>query len=143
MRVAKIDLNPFGQALHMPFYSSHVRAGFAEPADDHVEALTDLNEHLIKHPGSTFFVRAGGKSMINAGIQDGGLMVVDSSITPKHDDIVIASIDGQLTCKFLDIELNALRSANPHYPPIMIAEGNQVQILGVVTNVINKLCNHS
>lgn len=141
MRVSKVEINPFGTSIHLPLFSSEVRAGFAEPADDHVEALMDLNEHLIKHPGSTFFVRAGGKSMINAGIQDGGLMIVDSSITPKHNDIVIASIDGQLTCKFIDTELNALRSANPHFPPIMISEGSQVQILGVVTNVINSLCN--
>lgn len=102
----------------------------------------DLNEHLIKHPGSTFFVRAGGKSMINAGIQDGGLMIVDSSMTPKHDDIVIASIDGQMTCKFIDTKLHALRSADPHFEPIPIREGNQVAVMGVVIYVVNKLCNH-
>jgi len=49
----------------------------------------DLNAHLIKHPSATFFVRAEGNSMVNAGVQDGVLMLVDCSLTPKQDDIVM------------------------------------------------------
>ena len=66
-------------------------------------------------------------------------MLVDCSLTPKHDDIVIAAVDRQMTCKFIDTKLNALRSANPHFEPILI---NQVEVMGVVIYVINKLCNH-
>ena len=80
--------------------------------------------------------------MVNAGIQDGALLLVDCSLTPNHDDIVIASIDGQMTCKFIDTTLHALRSANPHFEPIPIKEGNQVGVMGVVIDVVNKLCNH-
>ena len=142
MKVSRVDLASSGKPLHLPLYSTRVRAGFPSPADDYVEKTMDLNEHLIKHPSSTFFVKAEGNSMVNAGIQDGALMLVDCSLTPKHDDIVIASIDGELTCKFIDTKLNALRSANPHFEPILIKEGNQVEVMGVVIYVINKLCNH-
>ena len=142
MKVSRVELASSGKPLYLPLYSTRVRAGFPSPADDHIETAMDLNEHLIKHPSSTFFVKAEGNSMVNAGIQDGALMLVDCSLTPKHDDIVIASVDGELTCKFIDTKMNCLRSANPHFPPIMIAEGNQVEVMGVVIYVINKLCNH-
>jgi DNA polymerase V len=142
MKVSRVDLASSGKPLHLPLYSTRVRAGFPSPADDYIEKTMDLNEHLIKHPSSTFFVKAEGNSMVNAGIQDGALMLVDCSLTPKHDDIVIASIDGELTCKFIDTKLHALRSANPHFEPILIKEGNQVEVMGVVIYVINKLCNH-
>ena len=142
MRVSKVDINPDANPLHLPLFASRVRAGFPMPADDHIEKTMDLNEHLIKHPNQTFFVRAEGNSMVNAGIQDGALLLVDCALTPKHDDIVIASIDGQMTCKFIDTKLNALRSANPHFEPIPIKEGNQVEVMGVVIYVVNKLCDH-
>jgi DNA polymerase V len=142
MRVSKVNISPSGNPLHLPVFTSRVRAGFPMPADDHIEKPMDLNEHLIKHPNQTFFVRAEGNSMVNAGIQDGALLLVDCSLTPKHDDIVIASIDGEMTCKFIDTKLNALRSANPHFEPIPIKEGNQVELMGVVIYVVNKLCNH-
>jgi DNA polymerase V len=143
MRVSKVAINPVGDPLYLPLYSARVRAGLPTSVDDHIEKPMDLNEHLIKHPSATFFVRAEGNSMVNAGIQDGALMLVDCSLTPKDEDIVIASVDGELTCKFIDTKLHALRSANPHFPPIMIAEGSQVEVMGVVIYVINKLCNHS
>lgn len=142
MRVSRMHINPVGEPLYLPLFSSSVRAGFPSPADDHMEKTMDLNEYLIKHPSATFFVKAEGNSMVNAGIQDGAMMLVDCSLIPKHDDIVIASVDGQMTCKFIDTKLNALRSANPHFEPILIKEGNQVEVMGVVIYVINKLCNH-
>lgn len=77
------------------------------------------------------------RQMVNAGIQDGALLLVDCSLTPKHDDIVIASIDGQMTCKFIDTKLHALRSANPHFEPIPIKEGNQVEVVDAVIIVVN------
>ena len=142
MIVSRVDIDPIGEPLYLPLYSVRVRAGFPSPADDYIEKAMDLNAHLIKHPSATFFVRAEGNSMVNAGIQDGALMLVDCSLAPKHDDIVIASVDGQMTCKFIDTKLNALRSANPHFEPILIKEGSQVEMMGVVIYVINKLCNH-
>jgi len=71
MRVSTVDINPVGEPLYLPLYSARVRAGFPSPADDFIEKAMDLNAHLIKHSSATFFVRAEGNSMVNAGIQDG------------------------------------------------------------------------
>ena len=73
--------------------------GFPSPADDHMDTKLDLNEHLVKHPAATFFVRVTGDSMINAGIHDGDLLVVDRSLEPKIGKVVIAAVRGELTVK--------------------------------------------
>jgi DNA polymerase V len=143
MKVTLLDIAPTGPSLKLPLYSSRVPAGFPSPADDYLEQLLDLNTYLIKRPSSTFFVRAEGTSMVNAGILHNALLVVDRSLEAKHDDIVIAALDGQLTCKILDTKIRALRSANLSYPPMMISEGNEVDILGVVIHIINSPCTRS
>lgn len=124
-------------------YGVSVAAGFPSPADDYIEGSLDLNEHLIKSPSATFFAKASGTSMIGAGIMDGAILVVDRSVTPVQGDIVIAAIDGELTCKYLDIRGRALSSANPEFVPIPITEESGVQVMGVVMHVINRLCTHS
>lgn len=129
--------------LPLPLYSSRVPAGFPSPADDYLEGTLDLNEYLVKHPSSTFFARASGLSMVNAGIMDEALLVVDRSLDPQHEDIVIAIVNGELTCKILDLKTSLLRAANPSYPPIPLTEELDCIIQGVVTHVVNKLCSHS
>lgn len=125
----------------LPFYACKVQAGFPSPADDYMEGKLDLNKHLVKHPTATFFVRASGDSMINAGIHPGDILVVDRSLEPKHGKIVIAALDGQLTVKRLHKENKQtyLMPENDEYPPIKIEEGNEVLIWGVVTNVLHEL----
>lgn len=140
MIVTLVDINPAGSPLPLPLYSSRVPAGFPSPADDYLEKHLDLGSFLIKRPASTFFVRAEGTSMINAGILDKALLIVDRSLTPQHNDIVIAALDGQLTCKILDLKKRELRSANLSYLPMPIAEGNELEVLGVVIHVVNSLC---
>lgn len=126
----------------LPLYSCHVPAGFPSPADDYIEDSLDLNEYLVKHPSSTFFAKASGFSMVNAGILDKALLVVDRSLDPQHEDIVIAVINGELTCKILDLKDSVLRAANLDYPPIPISEEVDCIIQGVVTHVVNQLCTH-
>jgi len=92
-------------SLNLPLFSSRVQAGFPSPAADHLEASLDLNQHLIQHPASTFFVRASGNSMINAGIHNNDILVVDRSLEAKHGNIVIAALNGELTVKRLHIQL--------------------------------------
>lgn len=123
----------------IPLYSSAVPAGFPSPADDHIESLLDLNTHLIQNPSATFMVRAIGDSMIGAGIHSGDILIVDRSMTPISNKIVIAAVDGELTVKRLYIENNMmqLRSENPAYPPIHVQEEQETMIWGVVTNVIH------
>jgi len=123
-----------------PFYIFKVSAGFPSPADDHMDRKLDLNEHLIDSPSSSFFVRATGNSMIGAGICEGTLLVVDKSIEPKHNKIVIAVVDGEFTVKRLKKTANGyylLVPENPKYPPIKLNEDSY--IWGVVTSVINQV----
>jgi len=88
-------------SLKLPLFLSSVKAGFPSPADDFVETRLDLNEYLIDHPEATFFVRVSGDSMIRAGIHTGDILIVDRSLEPKNNDIVIAIIDGEFTVKRL------------------------------------------
>ena len=135
----------FKTSFKIPLFSSSVAAGFASPADDHLEAELDLNDYLIAHPSETFFVRAKGDSMQQAGIFDKDLLIVDRSLTPKDNDIVIAAVAGQLTVKRLVVKLGKpwLYPANPNYKPIPIKEGSELHVWGVVVHAIHKVSNLS
>jgi SOS-response transcriptional repressor LexA len=78
-----------------------VVAGFPSPAEQYLEPPLDLNELLVKRPAATYFVRVEGDSMIEAGIHDGDLLVVDRSLRPASGDVIIASVDGDFTVKTL------------------------------------------
>ena len=125
----------------LPLYASTVQAGFPSPADDYIEQQLDLNQHLIKHPTATFFVRAAGNSMVGAGIHSGDILIVDRSLNPKSGKIVIAAIDGQLTVKRLKKSSQGtyLVPENDEFDPIKIEENNDVIIWGVVTNVLHEV----
>ena len=129
------------KSCSLPLALSHVEAGFPSPADDYMEGTLDLNEHVIKHPSATYFVKASGDSMIGAGIFNGDLLIVDRSLEASSGKVVIAEVDGQLTVKRL-LKLNdsfSLQSENSSYPPIELQEGNEVVVWGVVTHVIHDL----
>jgi DNA polymerase V len=123
-----------------PLFLDSVSAGFPSPATDYLETKLDLNEYLIKHPAATFIVKASGLSMIDAGILSGDLLIVDRSVTPKNDNIVIASVFGDLTVKKLRKKGPNLFlvSANNEYPSIEVKEEMECFIWGVVTYVIHK-----
>lgn len=132
--------SPAAVPLKLPRFGHRVRAGFPSPADDYVEAWLDLNEHLIEHREATFFVQASGDSMTGAGIQEGNLLVVDRALEPRHGDIVIAVVDGELTVKRLEKRRGKIRliAENPAYAPIEFKDGQELVIWGVVTSVIQK-----
>ena len=123
-----------------PEFVDSVSAGFPSPATDYMENKLDLNEYLIKHPAATFIVKAKGTSMSDAGILSGDLLIVDRSIDPKSNDIVIASIFGDLTVKKLQKKENSLflLSANSDYPSIQVKEEMECFIWGVVTYIIHE-----
>ena len=123
-----------------PLFLDSVSAGFPSPATDYMENKLDLNEHLVKHPAATFIVKASGPSMIEAGISSGDLLIVDRSIIPKNNNIVIASVFGDLTVKKLHKKGSTLflLSANNQYPSIEIKEEMECFLWGVVTYVIHK-----
>jgi DNA polymerase V len=122
-------------------YGTPVSAGFPSPAEDYIEETLDLNQLLIKHPAATFFVRVAGESMIGAGIHDGDILVVDRSIEPAHNKIVVAAIDGNFTVKRLRIKNGEvfLIPENKDFSPILVNPENGVFIWGVVRHVIHSV----
>lgn len=122
----------------LPYYPIYVKAGFPSPAMDSIEERIDLNKILIKHPLSTFIVECTGDSMINAFIPPKAKLVVDRSIVPKTGDIVLAVVNGEFTVKFLKKnEHNCfLVPANSKYKDIKVTPEMEMQIWGVVTNII-------
>ena len=126
--------------INTPVFLDKVSAGFPSPATDYMENKLDLNEYLITHPAATFIVKASGSSMVNANIYSGDLLVVDRSITPKNNNIVIASIFGDLTVKKLKKKEKSffLVSANEEYPNIEVKEEMECFIWGVVTYIIHE-----
>ena len=125
------------EIIVLPLFSDLVQCGFPSPAADYVEQRIDLNELLVAHPSSTYFVKAAGESMIEAGISDGDLLVVDSSRTAEHGDIVIAAVEGEFTVKRLQlrptVQLNPMNSA---YSPIIVGSEDTLDVFGVVTFIV-------
>ena len=124
-----------------PLYMSAVPAGFPSPADDYIEGKLDLNSHLIKHPAATYFVRADGDSMIDAGIHHSDILIVDRALEPSGGSVVIAVIDGELTVKRLCKSGGKLLLVpdNRDYEPFHIDENMNFAIWGVVTAVTHDL----
>ena len=120
--------------FRIPLLNDSVSAGFPSPADDYTEENIDLNEHLISNPFSTFFLRVKGDSMINAGIKDKDLIIVDKSLIAKPGNIIIAMIDGEFTIKRLSIKNDELylKAENHNYPDFSFKNHIDVQIWGVV-----------
>ena len=127
--------------LVLPLFSSKVSAGFPSPADDYVEKTLDLNELLVQNPAATFFARAEGESMINAGIFPNDILVVDRSVEAVSGKIVVCALNGELTVKRLvrKQEQSLLKPENPNYPTIPLQAELELVIWGVVTRVIHSL----
>lgn len=124
----------------LPLYADKVAAGFPSPADDYVERRLSPGEYLIDNDDTTFFVRVKGDSMIEAGIFENDVLVVDRACTPQPGDIVLAVLDGEFTVKQLgrDREKPQLIPANPAYPVIDIKPGQSFEVRGVVTGSMRK-----
>jgi DNA polymerase V len=123
-----------------PFYLCKVPAGFPSPATDYMEEGLDLNEFLVQNKAATFLFRVQGDSMREAGIVDGDKVVVDRSVEPQHNHIVIAVIDGEFTIKRLHWTPSRieLRAENPAYRPMVIGADSQLEIWGVVVGVVRR-----
>jgi len=129
------------QKLFLPTMFATIHAGFPSPADDFIETKLDLNDYLIKHPAATYFIRVTGDSMTNAGIDNEDLLIVDRALQVYDGSIVIACVDGEFTLKRVKSINNELYLVpeNSRYYPIKIREEDNLQIFGVVKNVIKKL----
>ena len=118
-----------------------VSAGYPSPADDYLDGSLDLNQHLIKHPTATFFVRVAGESMREAGIHSGDVLIVDRALTPTDGSVIIAVVNGKLTVKRLSKRQGKLILVpeNNQYLPLPITETTAFEVWGVVTYVIHRV----
>ena len=125
--------------FRIPLYQTTVSAGFPSPAENDIEQTLNLNELLLPHPVSSFFLRVSGHSMIKAGIHNNDILIVDRSLPAVHGKIVIAVVDGELTVKRLYKQNNKIRllAENDAYPHIEISQETELHIWGVVTSVIH------
>ncbi|MFN5980477.1 MAG: LexA family protein, partial [Pseudanabaena sp.] len=127
--------------IRLPLFSSRVSAGFPSPADDLLESHLDLNRYLISQPAATFFMRFEGEPMLESGLQQGDLLIVDRSIEVTEQKIVVASVNGDLVIRRVSRNRRRLQllSENPNCQLISITEDTEFQIWGVVTYVIRAL----
>ena len=125
----------------LPLIQKSVPAGFPSPADDYIEKGIDLNQYLVQHPASTFFMRVSGVSMKDAGIHHGDLLIVDKSINPRPGSIVVAVLDGSFTLKKLTFKNDFLylEAENPAYQSIKVHHCQNLQIWGVAIYSIHDL----
>ncbi|HEX9981360.1 MAG TPA: translesion error-prone DNA polymerase V autoproteolytic subunit [Flavobacterium sp.] len=131
----------FESTLKIPFSEKGVPAGFPSPALDFMEGGIDLNKALSENPLATFYIRVDGNSMVNAGIDDKDVLVVDRSLNPKDGSIAICVIDGGFTVKRLRPKKDGmwLIPENPDFKQVKITAENDFQVWGIVTYVIKKI----
>ncbi len=148
MRLTRIHAGPvldfftpdFTTQLDLPLAGTAIAAGFPSPAEEYVEIALDLNKELIKHPSATFYAKVKGDSMVDAGIQDGDLLVIDKALEPKEGTVAVCYLDGEFTVKRLTVQEEGvyLMPANAEFKPIRITEENEFLVWGIVAYVIHK-----
>jgi DNA polymerase V len=117
-----------------------IHAGFPSPATDYMTQAIDLNKELVRHPAATFYGRVVGDSMIDAGVDEGDILVIDKALEARDGDMAVFFVDGEFTLKYIYIREDGivLKPANPRYPEIEITEGVDFKMWGVVTYIIKK-----
>lgn len=142
MTKMKIIKGEFGKSLALQL-SPAIKAGFPSPAEDYLHDSLDFNRDIIKNPEATFYGLVSGDSMIDAGIDDGDIAVIDRSAEPADGDIIVAFVNEEFTIKYLDLSHRdegyiELRPANPHYKPIRIDRLDEFKVWGVVVWTIKR-----
>lgn len=135
-----IGLTQDAPAFEITLFSHRISAGFPSPATDYAEDGLDLNEYLVRNKPATFMFTVKGDSMIGASIEEGDKVVVDRALRPKHNDIVVAVVDGEYTIKRLFKQMGRveLHPENPAYPPIDFHDGSELVVWGVVVGVVRR-----
>lgn len=133
-----------GRKLLLPYADHGIQAGFPSPAQDYISEAIDLNDEVVRHPAATFYGRVNGDSMIDEGIEDGDLIVIDRAIEPSDGDLAVCYVDGDFTLKRIKIEPDRiwLIPANETFDPILITSDSRFSIWGVVTFVIKRKYPH-
>lgn len=125
--------------MPLQYADAGIRAGFPSPAQDYISETIDLNRDLIRHPASTFYGRVVGDSMIEEGIDEGDILVIDKSIEPEDGDLAVCSLDGEFTLKRINITRDKrvyLMPSNRNYRPIEVTPDNEFVVWGIVMYTI-------
>jgi DNA polymerase V len=141
-----------------PIAVEGIHAGFPSPAQDYMNACIDLNKELVHHPAATFYGRVVGDSMLDAGVQEGDILVIDKALEPMEGDMAVCFVDGEFALKFISFKDPAtgrpspktlgpqsrysniwLLPANKAYKPIKVTEADDFTVWGIVTYVIKKV----
>lgn len=143
MNSTKLSLQLFkadtSTELELVYADAGIRAGFPSPAQDYISETIDLNRDLIKHPVATFYGRVVGDSMIEEGIEEDDILVIDRAIEPENGDLAVCCLDGEFTLKRIRITDKGdifLIPSNHRYDPIPVTDGNELIIWGIVTYTI-------
>ncbi len=129
------------QSLDIPLVEEPVSAGFPSPSEHYGTTKLDLNKELIKDPSATFFARVRGVSMVDEGVDDGDLLIIDRSMERHDNCMAVCFIDGEFTLKrFQDHgDYGLLVPANADYEPIQVSADNDFLIWGVVRYIIKRV----
>ena len=129
-----------GNSMGQWLVEQGISAGFPSPADDFKEIRISLDKELVSNEEATFYAKASGNSMEDAGISDGDLLIIDRSIEPKNNKIAVCFLDGDFTVKRINKigEKLYLKPENKDYKEIEINEENELIIWGIVTYVVKK-----
>ena len=126
---------------------SGIHAGFPSPAQDYMNPCIDLNKELVKHPAATFYGRVVGDSMLDAGVEEGDILVIDRALEASEGKMAVCFVDGEFTLKYISRQ-NPLTGekdgiwlvpANPKYPPMKVQDFSDFTVWGVVTYIIKKV----
>ena len=136
-----LDVRPISGHASVPFAGVAVECGFPSPAEDYLDGPLDFNDLLVVNPAATFAVRLAGESMIGAGLFPGDVAVVDRSVVPTNNCIVLALLDGEFTVKRYRRRgaIITLVPENAAFSPIVITEERAFEIWGVITRSIRML----
>ena len=130
--MSSLDIHPvqIGAPLNLPFAEEGVRAGFPSPAQNYMGESIDLNKDLIEHAESTFYARVTGDSLCDAGVEEGDILIVDKSLTPRNGDMAVCCVGGEFTLKYLEVHSD--------YAPIRVEADEYFTVWGIVTYIIHK-----
>lgn len=136
----KIDifLPDLSTHIALPYADGGIQAGFPSPAQDYISESIDLNREIVRHPSATFYGRVSGESMIDEGICEGDILVIDRSLEPTDGDLAVCCLDGEFTLKRIRLESGRiwLVPSNEMYDPILVTPERQFEAWGVVTHTI-------
>ncbi len=140
--MSKLRIDFYGadadSSMELPYAHMGIQAGFPSPAQDCLTETIDLNREIVRHPSATFYGRVTGESMVEEGIDEGDIIVVDRSLEPVDGDLAVCCLDGEFTLKRIRLAPGAvwLIPSNESFDPILVTPDRQFEVWGVVTHTI-------